>query len=206
MMRRTNYGVLAELAVQADYTMCFKICWHKPMNTNMTWQAPPSLYRWTWAFVLISIACLLAYGYYLQYVKYLDPCPLCMTQRFFYYCLGGAALIGIFTYKSWAGQRTIAVLALLSTLGGIITAGRQVWLQHLPADEVPACGPGLMFWIENKPWLQTLGLLFKGDGNCAEVNWRFLGLSIAEWSLAWFVLFALIALRVLFTRKRSVAG
>jgi len=104
------------------------------------------------------------------------------------------------------GQRAAALLAFASTLGGIVTAGRQVWLQHLPADEVPACGPGLIFWMENMPWLKTLELLFKGDGNCAEVNWRFLGLSIAEWSLAWFVVFALIALRVLFTRKRSLAN
>jgi len=66
-------------------------------------------------------------------------------------------------------------------------------------------GPGLLFWMENMPWLKTLELLFKGDGNCAEVHWRFLGLSIAEWSLAWFVLFCIIALRVLFARKRPVS-
>jgi len=173
------------------------------MNNEIIRQAPPSFFRWIWLFVLIAIAALLGYGYYLQYVKYLDPCPLCMTQRFFYYCLGISALIGIFTYRSWIGQRIVALLAFASTVGGIITAGRQVWLQHLPADEVPACGPGLAFWMENMPWLKTLELLFKGDGNCAEVNWRFLGLSIAEWSLAWFVLFALIVLWVLFTRKRG---
>jgi len=145
---------------------------------------------------------LLGDGYYLQYVKYLDPCPLCMTQRFFYYCFAICAFVGVFTFRSWAAQKWIAFLALLAAIGGLATAGRQVWLQHLPADEVPACGPGLVFWLENMPWLKTLELLFKGDGNCAEVNWRFLGLSIAEWSLAWFVLFALIALRILFARKR----
>jgi len=125
-----------------------------------------------------------------------------MTQRFFYYCLGFCAIVGIFTFRSWLGQRVVALLAFASTVGGLVTAGRQVWLQHLPADEVPACGPGLIFWMENMPWLKTLELLFKGDGNCAEVHWRFLGLSIAEWSAIWVILFAFIALRVLFTRKR----
>jgi len=162
---------------------------------------PPSTYRWIWLLVLLAVAGLLSYGYYLQYVKYLIPCPLCMTQRFFYYCIGITAVIGMVGNGGWKGMRFAAVLAFLSTIGGLITAGRQVWLQHLPADEVPACGPGLMFWIDNMPWLKTLELLFKGDGNCAEVHWRFLGLSIAEWSLVWFVIFALIALRILFTRK-----
>jgi len=176
------------------------------MNNNLTRQALPPLNSWIWLFVLITIVCLLSYGYYLQYVKYLDPCPLCMTQRFFYYCLGICAILGILTFRSWLGQRIAALLAFVSAVGGIATAGRQVWLQHLPADEVPACGPGLVFWMENMPWLKTLELLFKGDGNCAEVNWRFLGLSIAEWSLIWFILFAFVALRLLFTRKRRVSA
>ncbi|MCL4137767.1 UNVERIFIED_CONTAM: hypothetical protein GTU68_035925 [Idotea baltica] len=129
-----------------------------------------------------------------------------MTQRFFYYCFATFAVLGVLSFRSWSAQRWVAFFALVSAGGGLATAGRQVWLQHLPADQVPACGPGLVFWLENMPWLKTLELLFKGDGNCAEVNWRFLGLSIAEWSLAWFVLFALIALRVLFSRKRAAAS
>jgi disulfide bond formation protein DsbB len=173
------------------------------MNENLTFQSPPSAYRWLWISVSLVVACLLGYGYYLQYVEYLDPCPLCMTQRFFYYCLGICGIIGFLAYRSWTGQRWVAFFAFTSAVGGIVTAGRQVWMQHLPSDQVPACGPGLMYWLENMPWLKTLELLFKGDGNCAEVNWRFLGLSIGEWSLAWFVLFALVALCVLFTPKQT---
>ncbi len=171
------------------------------MNNTVARLNPPSTYRWVWLLVLLSVACLLGYGYYLQYVKYLDPCPLCMTQRFFYYCIGISAVVGMALNGSWKGMRFAGFLAFLSTIGGLATAGRQVWLQHLPADQVPACGPGLLFWMENMPWLKTLELLFKGDGNCAEVNWRFLGLSIAEWSLVWFVIFAIVALRILFTQK-----
>jgi len=175
------------------------------MNEQVEIQSPPSANRWIWLTVFLIIASLLAYGYYLQFVKYLDPCPLCITQRFFYYGIAIMALIGVFTYRSWKAQRVIGLLAAASAVGGIVTAGRQVWLQHLPADQVPECGPGLQFWLENMPFLRTLELLFKGDGNCAEVNWRFLGLSIAEWSLAWFVIFLVIALRMVFMRKRSTA-
>lgn len=165
-------------------------------------QSPPASNRWIWLAVLLTIIGLLGYGYYLQFVKYLDPCPLCITQRFFYYGIAVAALVGLFTVRSWRAQRIVGLLAAASAIGGIVTAGRQVWLQHLPADKVPECGPGLQFWLENMPFLRTLELLFKGDGNCAEVNWRFLGLSIAEWSLAWFVVFLIIALRAVFMRKR----
>lgn len=165
-------------------------------------QSPPASNRLIWLAVFLIIASLLAYGYYLQFVKYLDPCPLCITQRFFYYGIAISALIGAFTIRSWAVQRIVGLLAAVAAIGGVVTAGRQVWLQHLPADKVPECGPGLQFWLENMPYLRTLELLFKGDGNCAEVNWRFLGLSIAEWSLAWFVIFLVIALRMLFMRKR----
>ena len=68
-----------------------------------------------------------------------------------------------------------------------------MYLQHLPPDQVPACGPDLFYMVENLPVARTLTLLFRGSGQCAEVKWRFLGLSIAEWSLVWFVLFAVLA-------------
>ncbi len=162
--------------------------------------ANTGLNRWIWLGALLSTACLLGYGYYLQYVKYLDPCPLCMTQRFFYYWIGICAFVGIFSHRHVIWQRVLGFVALLGAIGGLSTAGRQVWLQHLPADQVPECGPGLVYWLENKPFFSTLQLLFKGDGNCAEVHWRFLGLSIAEWSLLWFVFFFLVALTLMFKK------
>ncbi len=160
--------------------------------------------HWLWLGSFISIACLLGYGYYLQYVEYLDPCPLCMTQRFFYYLFAAAAIVGFFTVSKMGLQRFLGAFATLAAIGGVVTAGRQVWLQHLPPDQVPACGPGLEYWLETMPFTQTLQLLFMGDGNCAEVHWRFLGFSIGEWSLAWFVLFTLIGLKILFTRRKTI--
>lgn len=153
------------------------------------------------AVVLIVIG-LLGYGYYTQYVEYLIPCPLCMTQRFFYYLIGIFALFALFLSRRLVAQKVLSVLMLLSAVGGLATAGRQVWLQHLPKDQVPECGPGLQYWLENKPLLQTLALLFKGDGNCAEVDWTFLGFSMAQWSLAFFALFFLTALWLFACRGR----
>jgi protein dithiol:quinone oxidoreductase len=152
-------------------------------------------------FVAGAVVCalLLGFGYYLQYVQGLDPCPLCQVQRAFYYAVGlsfaAAAVHGRFfgAYGS---------LAALFALGGIGTAGRQVWLQHLPADKVPQCGPDLEFMLKNLPLSRTLEKLFTGTGECAVVDWSFLGLSIAEWSLAWFAALFCYALWLAFRSSR----
>jgi len=144
--------------------------------------------------IILTTAALLGYGYYLEFVEYLIPCPLCITQRLFYFLTGLFALLGLFAVGRVWWQRLMAFFMIASVAGGLVTAGRQVWLQHLPKDQVPECGPGLAYWVQNMPVMETLNLLFKGDGNCAEVDWTFLGFSIAEWSLAWFVAFLLAAL------------
>ena len=95
---------------------------------------------WILLAIPVAVTGLLAYGYYLQYVEYLDPCPLCMTQRFFYYVCGIIALIGLFGVRRRLWQKLIAGLVALSAIGGLVTAGRQIWLQHLPPEQVPECG------------------------------------------------------------------
>jgi protein dithiol:quinone oxidoreductase len=147
------------------------------------------------AFGLGAAACalLLAYGYFLQHVQGLEPCPLCLVQRFFFYLVMGVLLIGALHGPARPGTKVYAGLAVLFAAGGIAAAGRQVWLQHLPADKVPQCGPDLAFMLDNFPLSRTLQSLVKGTGECAVVDWTFLGLSIAEWSLAWFVGLALYA-------------
>lgn len=161
---------------------------------------PSSVYarRLMWLGCLFSIIGLMSYAIYAERILYLDPCPLCITQRLFYVLIGIFAFIGLLLIRHRVVQRIAAVLMALSAVGGIITAGRQVWLQHLPPELVPECGPGLAYWMENEPWLRTLSLLFKGDGNCAEVNWTFIGFSMGEWSLAWFVGLLVVALVLLF--------
>ena len=155
-------------------------------------------------FALGAAACaaLLGYGFYLQYHDGQDPCPLCLVQRGFYFALlvvfAAAAIHG----ARKAGTVLYGLLAFVLAGGGAAVAGRQVWLQHLPADQVPKCGPDLYYMLDHFPLAKVVTNLFAGSGQCAEVTWRFLGLSIAEWSLAWFAIFALLALWAVFRRGR----
>lgn len=142
-----------------------------------------------------ALACagLLAYGYYLQYFEGQDPCPLCLLQRGSYFLLVIVFAAAAMHDPARKGRIAWGIAAFLAAASGAGVATRQVYLQHLPPDQVPACGPDLFFMMENLPVARTLQLLFRGSGQCAEVGWTFLGLSIAEWSLLWFVAFALLA-------------
>lgn len=123
----------------------------------------------------------------MQHILKLEPCPLCITQRFI------VIAIGVFAFLAWIhnpqkiGQKIYAVLLSLTSLLGIAVAGRHVWLQNLPEDSKPACGPDLSFMLDALPLQDVAVLLFKGDGNCAEVAWSFLGLSIPAWTLVAFI-------------------
>lgn len=138
--------------------------------------------------VLGALVCalLLGFGYYLQYAKGLDPCPLCLAQRGFFYGVLATFLAGAIHGPKRTGSVVYGAVASLFAAGGLAAAARQVWLQHLPPDQVPQCGPDLYFMLENFPLSRTLKTLFTGTGECAVVDWTFLGLSIAEWSLGWF--------------------
>ena len=149
-------------------------------------------------------AALLGFGYYLQYAQGLEPCPLCLVQRGFFYALGIVCLVALaHGPRRSAAIAAYAGLAALFAAGGAATAGRQVWLQHLPKDKVPQCGPDLFFMLENLPLSRTLQKLVQGSGECAAVDWTFLGLSIAGWSLVWF---AILAVYLLWLATRGMRG
>jgi disulfide bond formation protein DsbB len=145
---------------------------------------------------------LLAFGYYLQYGRGVEPCPLCIVQRWFFIGIAVVALVASLHGAGRFGTRAYAALVLLLGAGGAATAGRQVWLQHLPPDRVPECGPGIEYMLEFYPLPRVLDMLFKGSGECAEVAWSFLRLSIAEWALLWFVA-AIVLAAVLIVRPAS---
>jgi len=139
-------------------------------------------------FALPAAACalLLAFGFYLQYGQGLEPCPLCLVQRGFFMAVMAVCAVAAVHRPRRLGAIIYALLAALFAAGGAAVAARQVWLQHLPPDKVPQCGPDLFFMMENFPLSRTLKTLVSGTGECAAVDWTFLRLSIAEWSLLCF--------------------
>jgi len=150
-------------------------------------------------------AALLGFGLYLQYVDGQDPCPLCIFQRVAFMGLGAVFLLGALHGPGKAGAIIYAVLGSLFAATGAGLAARHVWLQNLPADQVPSCGPGLSYMLEQFPLTRMLEKVLTGSGECAEAGWRFLGLTIAGWSLLWFVLLGLFVIWLAWSRARQAA-
>lgn len=124
---------------------------------------------------------MMGFALFAQYGLMLDPCPLCVLQRVAVIGLGIVFLIAaLHNPKGW-GSRFYAVFVALIAASGASVAGWHARLQHLPASEVPACGPGLDYMLDNFPLGDALKMVFKGSGECAEIVWQFLGLSMPAW-------------------------
>ena len=153
------------------------------------------------ALALICAACvaMLAFGMYLQHVVGLEPCPMCVVQRY------ALVLVAVFTglaalSRGRGFQVTGALLGLIMSVGGAYTAARQSWLQWNP-PEVVSCGRDIYGMIETFPLQRALPMIFRGSGDCSKVDWTLLGLSIANWSFIAFTVFALLLLVLLFRRS-----
>ncbi len=133
----------------------------------------------------------MAFALYLQYVQDLEPCPMCIFQRVAMISTGVIFLLGALHAPAGTGRWVYAVLAELAAISGAIIAGRHVWLQSLPADQVPACGPTLDYLMDAFPMLDVVSMILKGDGNCARIDAAFLGLSLPGWTLVAFLGLAL---------------
>ena len=144
--------------------------------------------------VLLAIAAMLFARVYLQGYLGLEACPLCMTQRVFVVLWGIIALVAALHNPGSLGRRVYGALCALAATVGAAVAGRHVWLQHLPEDQVPACGPSLEYMLDNFPFAETLRLVMMGDGNCADTVWTFVGLSIPEQTLLVFCVVIAISL------------
>jgi len=166
----------------------------------MSWLTPR---KW-FLLAFVAAAALLAIGYfYFQIYMQLYPCPLCIFQRFAFIGIALFGLLGAVHNPGRAGQIVYGLLLTLSAGFGIVVAGRHLWLQSLPAELVPACGPGLDYIMENFPFLRALDMIFTGSGSCAEVSWRFLGLTMPWWTLLWYAGFAVLTLWVVFSRRAA---
>lgn len=139
-------------------------------------------------FLLIFLGCtgLMLVGFYFQYVMDLYPCPLCITQRVFIVAVGLTGLLAFLVNPGRVGRVVFGVLGLLFAIVGGSFSSRQLWLQSLPEDQVPACGPDIAYLLENFPLMDALSVLLRGDGNCAEVVWTLFGISIPGWTLVAF--------------------
>lgn len=144
--------------------------------------------------LFVGTVSLIAAALFMEHAMDLSPCPLCIMQRIMVIAAGLVALSAALHNPAKRGIQIYAGLVMLFAFLGAGLASRQLWLQSLPADLVPACGPSLEYMIDVFPILEVIQMVVVGDGNCAEVAWRFLGVSIPGWALAGFVLLALAAL------------
>ena len=164
-----------------------------------------SLQRKLLAIGFASCVVLMAAALWLQHVDGLEPCPLCILQRGAVIALGVLMLVGAIHDPGLAARRVYGMLIAAVAVAGAAVAGRHVWLQSLPPGEAPACGPGLEYMLGAFPPTQVLEMVLRGSGECAEVQWTFLSLSIPEWTLLLFVLFAVFGLWLLVTRSGTRA-
>lgn len=150
---------------------------------------PPSI-RLTYGLTALLAVLSMSFALYLQHGQGLEPCPLCIFERVSVIAVGIIALLATVHNPLIWGRRVYALLMLLAAIAGAIVAGRHVWLQHLPPEQVPACGPGLDYWLAALPLQDVLRQVFHGSGECAKIDWLLFGLSLPSYVLILSVGFA----------------
>ncbi len=150
--------------------------------------------RWTYLLIFLGCTFLMGVALYMEHQMHLEPCPLCVFQRVGVVAVAGIALLAALHNPGKTGVNVYGYLVIGAAAAGGSVSMRQLWLQSLPADEVPACGASLDYMMDTLPFLDVVSTVLSGDGSCAEVAWSFLGLSIPGWTLVGFVLLALAGL------------
>ena len=149
---------------------------------------------------VVSAALIVIAIVYFQNYLGLGPCYLCITQRVFVIAVGVICALAAFHNPGQKGQRCYAGLSIATAGLGSYFSGKQLWLQSLPEDQVPACGIPVDYLFDSFSASEAISMLLRGDGNCAEVQWQLLGLSMPAWVMLAFVGFAAVGL-VQFLRK-----
>jgi len=159
--------------------------------------------RLFYASVFALCAGLVSFGLYLQHVKGMEPCPLCILQRAIFVAIGIVALLAALFGAKRPGARLATGLSVsLLGLAGAGVAARQSWIQRFPPP-IQECGADFYFLVDTTPLAQLLPALFSGTGDCAKRDWLLLNLSIADWALLCFVVITALALwRTLFVATR----
>lgn len=214
--RATRYGGRIELGQHASNEACrlrkavFSLAMGPSMSTSQSISWPNGLLtllasrRWGNALGFAGSAGMLAFAYYLQFVKGLEPCPLCILQRLAFAGTGIAFLAAAIHHpaRRWAAHLYGGVIAAIA-LAGAAVAARHVWLQYLPEAKRPACGPGIEFLLNTFGPVESLRRILRGSGECGTVEWTFLGLSIPEWTLPAFIVLAIYAVFLSFREGRA---
>ena len=150
-------------------------------------------FSWTFRAQFLSgfVLCgsLIAYALYVQFGMLMLPCPLCILQRIAFAALGLVFLVGgLHSPRGRVGRGVYGALAFIAAGAGAGIAGRHVWLQSLPPSEVPLCSSmGLDYMVEAMGPMNALSKVLAGSGECAKVDWTFLGVSMPAWTLVWFI-------------------
>jgi disulfide bond formation protein DsbB len=143
--------------------------------------------------VILAITAMLVAVVGLQYGLGLEPCPLCMIDRVLVVSLGVLFLAAALHNPGLPGQRVYAMLNLVVAGTGVAVCARHIWLQGLPPDAVPECAPGLDYMLEVLPLFETLRIILSTSGECAKIDWTFLGITLPQWTLVLFLGFAVLA-------------
>ena len=125
-------------------------------------------------------------AYIFEVVGYYDPCPLCILQRWSFAFIALCGALMMIPGLHLVIRKTLLLLASLFSICGCVIAGRQIYLQNLPIDQVPTCAPPMDFLMDTLPIFEVIQTILLGDGNCAEYEWRFI-FNFAEWALIFFV-------------------
>lgn len=152
--------------------------------------------------IFLSCAGLIGFALYLQHSLGLEPCPMCILQRYAFIITGVIALVAALHDPALLGRRIYGGLLVLAAATGGGVAIRHVYLEHYP-PKIFDCGADVGFMLESFPLTEALPMIFRGTGDCTKVLWRFLGLSIAEWSLIWFMLLIIAAVAAVVLKRRS---
>lgn len=157
-------------------------------------------------FVAIFIACAMLIGIalYMQEQEGLEPCPMCILQRYAFVAIGVVALAGAIHGPQGLWLRVYSAIVVLLAVAGGGTAARHSYLQHFP-PKFESCGTDLEFLVNTFPLSQALPKIFAGTGSCSKIDWRLLGLTIPEWALVWFVAIAVAAAWIGFVANKNAA-
>jgi disulfide bond formation protein DsbB len=152
--------------------------------------------------IFLGCAGLIGFALYLQHSLGLEPCPMCILQRYAFIAVGVIALAAAIQNPALLGRRIYStLLCVMAAIGGGV-AIRHVYLEHYP-PKIFDCGADVGFMLESFPLTQVLPMIFRGTGDCTKVPWRFLGLSIAEWSLICFALLIVAAIVAAVVKRRA---